>query len=86
MEKEHSTLESFIIKGVDVMTQDSKTALEMLVKEMQVIEYWYDKDEDIRNGGCEKFVKLVQAMLLKADPDDDEEMSCAFESDRKSVV
>ena len=37
MEKEHSTLESFIIKGVDVMTQDSKTALEMLVKEMQVI-------------------------------------------------
>ncbi len=80
MEKEHSTLESFIIKGVDVMTQDSKTALEMLVKEMQVIEYWYDKDEDIRNGGCEKFVKLVQAMLLKADPDDDEEMSCAFES------
>lgn len=72
--------DSFIIKGVDVMTQDSKTALEMLEKERQVIEYWYDKDEDIRNGGCEKFVKLVQAMFLKADPDDDDEMSCALES------
>lgn len=72
--------ESFIIKGVDVMAQDSKTALEMLRQERQVIEYWYNKDEDIRNGGLEKYVKLVQVMLLKADPDDDDEMSCALES------
>ena len=56
--------ESFIIKGVDVMAQDSKTALEMLVQERQVIEYWYNKDEDTRKGGLEKFVKLIQLMLL----------------------
>lgn len=43
--------ESFIIKGVDVMAQDSKTALDMLLAERQVIEYWYNKDEDVRNGG-----------------------------------
>ena len=74
--------ESFIIKGVDVMAQDSKTALEMLVQERQVIEYWYNKDEDTRKGGLEKFIKLVQLMLLKADPDDDEETSYGFESMR----
>lgn len=72
--------ESFIIKGVDVMAQDSKTALEMLVQERQVIEYWYHKDEDTRKGGLEKFIKLVQLMLLKADSDDDEETSYGFES------
>lgn len=72
--------ESFVIKGVDVMAQDSKTALEMLVQERQVIEYWYNKDEDTRKGGLEKFVKLIQLMLLKADPDDDEETSYGFES------
>ncbi len=74
--------ESFIIKGVDVMAQDSKTALEMLVQERQVIEYWYNKDEDTRKGGLEKFVKLIQLMLLKADPDDDEETSYGFQSIR----
>lgn len=74
--------ESFIIQGVDVMAQDSKTALEMLVQERQVIEYWYNKDEDTRKGGLEKFVKLIQLMLLKADPDDDEETSYGFQSIR----
>ena len=72
--------EQFLIKGVDVMAQDSKTALEMLRQERQVIEYWYNKDEDVQNGGLERFVKLVQLMILKADPDDDDETSCAFES------
>lgn len=72
--------EPFLIKGVDVMAQDTKTALEMMLQERQVIEYWYNKDEDTRKGGLERFVKLVQLMILKADHDDDDEMSYAYES------
>ncbi len=77
--------EQFMIKGVDVMTLEGRAALDMLVQERGVIEYWYSKDADLQKNGLERFVKLVQLMTIKADPDDDEEMTDVFESIAKLV-
>lgn len=72
--------EQFMIKGVDVMALEGKDVLEMMLQERQVIEYWYNKDEDLRKNGLERFLKIVQLMILKADPDDGDEMRYVFES------
>lgn len=72
--------EQFIVKGVDVMTQDSMTALEMLHQEWQVIEYYYNKDREVRETGFDRFMKLIQVMMDIADPDDDDQMSYVFQA------
>ena len=56
--------EQFIIKGIDVMAQESKTALEMLCQERQVIEYYYNKDEDVRNGGTGAILPIRESSVM----------------------
>ena len=71
--------EQLIINGEDVMALESGKALEMLFQAMQMTEYSYvvNGEEDKR---FQKLMTMVRAIIVKADPDDDDEMKYVYEA------
>ena len=68
-----------LINGVDVMAQPGEKALEMLLQEIQRIEYSHaiNGQEDKR---FENIMTMVQGIITKADFDDDDEVKYVFEA------